>query len=282
VASSSPPDLHHFRGSFGGKDVIPLWRDAAGKQPNLPNGLLDVLTTAVGKPVSAEDFFAYTYAVLSATGYVETFSEELTNPGPRLPITRDAALFHRAVEQGRLLLWLHTYGERFPPAGVKSGRIPSGAAKCKKGIPTKPEDYPESYSWAEGATPVDGVLRVGSGEFAPVSRSAWEFSVSGYEVVKGWLGFRMKLRSGRKSSPLDEIRPTAWTATLTAELLELLWVIEATISAQPALNALLGEIVAGPLFAAIDFPIPAAAERAAPGDESEKHQAELEFDDISG
>jgi hypothetical protein len=28
IASASVPDLHHFRGSFGGKDVIPLYRDA--------------------------------------------------------------------------------------------------------------------------------------------------------------------------------------------------------------------------------------------------------------
>ena len=30
--SSDLPDLHHFRGSFGGKDVIPLYRDAAGNR----------------------------------------------------------------------------------------------------------------------------------------------------------------------------------------------------------------------------------------------------------
>ena len=271
VACAHPPDLHYFCGR-GAKDIIPLWRDAEATQPNLPATLLDRLTAALGQPVSAEDFFAYTYAVLHAPGYVETFSEELTVPGPRLPVTRDAVLFTRAVALGRRLLFLHTYGERFLPAGAKRGQIPAGTAKCLKGIPTKPDAYPEDFSWTEGATPAEGVLRVVAGEFAPVSRTVWEFSVSGYEVVKGWLGFRMKQRSGRKSSPLDEIRPAAWTAALTTELLELLWVLEATVAAQPELNTLLAEILAAPLLAAADFPTSTAAERAAPGEEREDNQ----------
>ena len=268
------PDLDSFC-NRGGKDVIPLWRDAAATQPNLPAGLLDMLATALGAPVSAEDFFAYTYTVLSAPGYVETFSEELTVPGPRLPVTRDAALFRRAVEQGRRLLWLHTYGERFIPARAKRGQVPASSAKCIKGIPTKPEAYPEEYSWTEGATSAEGVLRVGAGEFAPVPRAVWEFSVSGYEVLRGWLGFRMKQRSGRKSSPLDDFRRAAWTAALTTELLELLWVLEATVAMQPLMNALLSEILAAPLFTAADFPAPTAPERAAPGEEPEQDQPQL-------
>ena len=103
----------------------------------------------------------------------------------------------------------------------------------------------------------------------------WEFSVSGYEVVKGWLGFRMKQRSGRKSSPLDDIRPERWTAALTTELMELLWVLEATVAAQPALNTLLAEILAAPLHTAADFPTPTPAERAAPGEAGDQQQMDL-------
>ena len=277
IACAHVPDLHHFRGSFGGRDIIPLWRDAAGNEANLPAGLLDVLMAALGFSVSPEDFFAYTYAVLSAPRYVEAFSEELTIPGPRLPVSRVADLFRRAVEIGNRLLFLHTYGERFVPAGVKLGQIPAGIAQCTKGIPTKRADYPEEFSWTEGETPVEGVLRVGTGEFKPVSRPVWEFSVSGYEVVKSWLGFRMKKRSGRKSSPLDDIRPGAWTAALTAELLELLWVIEATVAAQPEMNALLFEILASPLFTAAELPHPTDAERRPPAViDDDQHEMELE------
>lgn len=44
IASAFVPDLHHFRGSFGGKDVIPLYRDAAATEPNVTKGLLDALS----------------------------------------------------------------------------------------------------------------------------------------------------------------------------------------------------------------------------------------------
>ncbi len=39
TATTLVPDLHHFRGSFGGKDVIPLYRDATTTKPNVTAGL---------------------------------------------------------------------------------------------------------------------------------------------------------------------------------------------------------------------------------------------------
>src|SRR5699024_4541439 len=64
TVSTAVPDKHYFRGSFGGKDVLPLYRDAAGAQPNITRGLLDLLAERLGVPVSPEDFLAYCYAVL--------------------------------------------------------------------------------------------------------------------------------------------------------------------------------------------------------------------------
>jgi len=37
-----PPDLHHFSGR-GGKDIVPLWRDAEARKPNIAAGLLENL-----------------------------------------------------------------------------------------------------------------------------------------------------------------------------------------------------------------------------------------------
>ena len=279
VAAAHVPDRHHFHGR-GGKDVIPLWRDAAATQANLPSLLLESLEIDLGRTVTADDFFAYTYAVLNAPAYVTTFSEELTVPGPRLPVSADADLFKQAVILGRKLLWLHTYGERFVPDGQQPGRIPAGAAKSIKAIPNTSEGYPESFDWiANTADPSQGILHIGVGQISPVSKAVFEYSVSGYEVVKGWLGFRMKQRVGRKSSPLDEIRPGAWTAAMSQELRELLWVLEATIVLQPQLNALLQKIISGPTINAAQLPTPTAAERAAPGDEVE--DAELQGDWIN-
>ena len=41
VATDDIPDLHHFRGSFGGKHIIPLWRGADANEPNVTGGLLE-------------------------------------------------------------------------------------------------------------------------------------------------------------------------------------------------------------------------------------------------
>lgn len=271
VACANIPDLHHFRGSFGGKDVIPLWRNAAGNEPNLPQRLLETLGELYGRSISAEDFFAYTYSILSGPGYVESFSEELTTPGPRLPLTRDSALFQRGVTLGRRLLWLHTYGERFIPQGRRRGQIPAGLARCTTSIPTTVQGYPDTVSWR------DDQLHVGSGEFQSVAQAVWEFSVSGHFVVKSWIKSRLRDRTGRRSSPLDEIRPATWTADLTQELLELLWVLEATLEAQPELSALLADILAGPLFAATDLPQPTANERRPPGNEPDDSEAQQQL-----
>lgn len=47
TASGDVPDLHYFCGR-GGKDIIPLYRDAAATQPNLTAGVGRVIGTALG------------------------------------------------------------------------------------------------------------------------------------------------------------------------------------------------------------------------------------------
>jgi len=260
IVTSLVPDLHHFRGSFGGKDVIPLLRDAAGAEPNVTAGLLDLVGETYGHSLMAEDLFAYAYALLGTPDYVERFSEELTIPGPRLPLTRDRALFDEAAEVGRRLICLHTYGARFVPEGERLGTVPQASARAIAAVPDTAADYPERFSYDEPSQ----TIHVGGGSFGPVSPEVWRFSVSGLEVVRSWLAYRMKGGAGRTSSPLDKIRPERWTPTFTTELLELLWVLEATVATYPALESLLARIVAGPCFLAADLPTPTDAERAAP------------------
>lgn len=127
------PDLHHFSGR-GGKDVIPLYRDAEAAQPNSTRDLLSILARELGSEISPEDFLAYVYALLAAPAYVEEFSEEPALSSPRIPITKDPALFRRAVEQGRELIRLHTFGERLAPAGtIVSYKVSS----CLEDLPPK-------------------------------------------------------------------------------------------------------------------------------------------------
>ena len=263
MASVSVPDLHHFRGSFGGKDVIPLYRDAAGTDPNVTAGLLAALGNILGATPSAEDLAAYVYAVLGGQSYTRRFWNELETPGARVPITKDGATFAEAVALGRKLIWLHTYAERFRSAD-RGDEIPPGAAKIIKGVSDSPAHYPEANSYDL----TTHEITVGDGRFGPVAPEIWEFEVSGLKVVQSWLDYRMKKRAGKKSSPLDDIRPERWTARMSDELLELLWVLESTLAMEPELEKVLDKIVGGPCFSAADLPTPTPEERKAPGTSS--------------
>ena len=255
VASCAIPDLDHFRGSFGAKHAIPLWRDAEATQPNVTKGLLEVVTAAHKTPVSAERLFTYTYGILAQPDYVERFWDELEMPPPRLPITKDAKLFRRVAEHGRRLMYVQTWGERFGSPD-DDGAVPQGEARCTKAVSL--ERYPKSFSY----DPTMQVLRVGDGIFSPVGPDVWDYSVSGLQVVKSWLDRRKLNSSGRKSSPLDDIRPERWQ--FTEELLELLWVLEATLALQPEGAALLHEVCSSQLFTQDELPTPSSQERQAP------------------
>ncbi|AUM73085.1 hypothetical protein [Paracoccus jeotgali] len=75
----------------------------------------------------------------------------------------------------------------------------------------------------------------------------------------------MKKRAGKKSSPLDDIRPERWTARMSDEFLELLWVLESTLAMEPELEKVLDRVVAGPCFAAAHLPAPTPEQRKVPG-----------------
>ena len=120
-------------------------------------------------------------------------------------------------------------------------------------------------------------LRIGDGEFSPVRQDVWQFSVSGFEVLHSWLSYRMKAGAGRQSSPLDEIRPDRWTASMTQELLEVIWVIEATIDLFPELEALFNDIIAGQTFGTSELPQPTLEERRPPAEEEDSPQQTLEM-----
>lgn len=151
---------------------------------------------------------------------------------------------------GRRLLWLHTYGERFTGRGRRRGQIPRGKGRCVEGVPDTADGYPERFEYDEE----NKRLYVGDGVFEPVEPAVYDFDVSGLKVVQSWLAYRMKAGSGRKSSPLDDIRPERWTAQFTTELLQLLWVLEKTLETYPQQAALLDRVLAGPLLTADELP----------------------------
>ncbi|HEY5485122.1 MAG TPA: type ISP restriction/modification enzyme [Candidatus Cryosericum sp.] len=243
------PDLNYFSGR-GGKDIIPFYVNNEATQPNVLPGLLDLLRNRYQGDVTPEAFLAYIYGVLAQPGFTARYAKELESHQLRVPITTDPELFQKVSDLGAQLLWLHTYGERFVPKGKHHGQVPAGTAKCTKPVPGDPAGYPEEFAY----DPATRTLRVGDGEFCPVASQVFEFEVSSLKVVQSWLKYRMRKGAGKKSSPLDDIRPDHWTNQFTTELLELLWVLEATLEVYPEQARLLESIVAGACFNENELP----------------------------
>ena len=256
TATALVPDRHHFSGR-GGKDIIPLYRDKEGREPNITKGLLKLLEETYGFPVSPEDFAAYVYALLAQPAFTERFQEEVRHPPVRVPLTKDPELFKRGVALGSELLWLHTYGERYAHVGSWS------AFRGKAFWGKAPRAYPESHRYDPGTR----TLHVGDGEVKEVSPEVWGYEVSGFRPLKAWLDYRKKDRRGRKSSPLDGIVPSYWDADLSRELLELIWVLERTLDLHPQQEELLEKVLRGPLFTEEELSTPTPDEEKAPGEE---------------
>ncbi len=250
VASADIPDMHHFRGSFGAKDVFPLYRDAAAAEPNILPEFLALWGKKLKRTVDPESFAAYLYAILGHGAFVEKFWVQLEDRELRIPLTLKPKLFDRAVSAGRRLLFLHTYGERCVPEDHSAGEFPQGSAKVRKAIGEKPADYPDAFRY----DPDTRSIHIASGEIGPVAPEVWSYEVSGFPVVQSWLGYRMKNRKGKKSSPLDRIHPERWTSEFTDEFLRLLSILEQTLGMQKELTELLDGVVAGDWLPASELP----------------------------
>ena len=259
TATALVPDLDHFSGR-GGKDAIPLYRTADTTEPNVTPRLLDLLRAQYGREVDALAFAAYVYGVLAHPAFAEEFAAHLDERVIRVPITKDGSLFERVRSCGARLLWLHTYGERCVPDGEQPRRVRPGTARCTQPIQGRKLAYPESFAYDAR----NGSLRVGSGVVVPVPATVWDFTVSGLSVMRSWLSFRMARGSGRKSSPLDRIRPRRWSVEFTTELLELIWVIEATIEGYKDQTQLFRRVVESECFTAEELPSPPRSMRLPP------------------
>jgi hypothetical protein len=248
------PDMHHFAGRSG--KTFQLWLDAQATTPNLRASVLAELQAQLGQPVTAEDLFAYIAAVAAHPGYTRRFATDLATPGLRIPVTADAALFTEAVQLGRRLIWLHTFGERFADATQQrppgAPRMPDGQrpqVPVGGGIPNTPEGMPDAL----GYDPVLRRLSVGQGHIEPVPQAVWDYEVSGKQVLVQWFNNRRKDRAKpqigdrRPPSPLGDIQPDHWLPEYTTELLNVLNVLGLLVALEPQAAELLGRICDGPL-----------------------------------
>lgn len=256
------PDRHYFRGSYGGRSTMPLWRDNEAVTPNLNSALSATLASTYGRKVTVEEIAYYTYGLLGTGAYTLHFDEDLEESTARVPFTTDLGLFERVAEFGRALVQWATYGERGGRRNAFGAVEPltlTGTAYIVTATSRVEAEYPGS--WAYDAE--SGCLLIGDvGVIGGVSRAVSEYEVSGMGVVASWLGYRMKTPAGRKISPLDFMAPKSWT--FDRELLELLWVIERMVAAEPLAATLIDEVMAGTVLTMKQLGEPTDAEVAEP------------------
>ena len=259
--SAAIPDLHHYKGSFGGR-AFPLWADRRAQSPNLKASLLREMGEALGEIVTAPDLMAYFAAVAAHSAYTARFRSDLVQPGLRFPMTADTSLFAEAVEIGREVIWLHCFGERFadPGAGRPSGapRMPARERPVVPrdgAIPADPDRFPNRIEYDAGSQR----LRIGNGYVDNVPRAVWEYEVSGKQVLVQWFSYRRLDRSRpiigdrRPPSPLENIQPEGWLAEYTSELMNVLHVLGRLVALEPRQADLLSRICDGSLLSGDDL-----------------------------
>lgn len=266
IFAAHVPDMDHFHGR-GGR-VLPLFRDADGSVSNTAPGLLRHLSTELDTAVSAEDLLAYIAATTAHPGFTARFHVPLATPGGiRVPLTADRQTWLDAVEIGRMVVWLHTYGERFtdPQAGRphRAPRLPrTEQPRVILPITEDPSELPDRIDYDAASR----ALLIGKGRIEPVPPAVYAYEVSGMPIVRKWFNYRSARPRGHRGSPLNDIRPD-WDAETTRDLLDLLNVLGLCVALEPSQADLLDRILAGPIIDVADLtrsgalPVPIAARR---------------------
>jgi hypothetical protein len=272
--SALVPNVHCFNGR-GGR-VLPLYRDANGLEPNIAPKLLESLSLLLGVPVAAADLLAYVAAVVAHPAYTARFREELRTPGIRVPITIEPALWQEAVETGREVLWLWTFGERYVDATTArqhtTPRLPDGQRPLfVESIPSSEEHMPDKIAYSLSTKTIivgEDTLFGTAGRIERVEPAVWEYTVGGMPIIRKWFSYRQRNpRLKKHTSELDNINPTWWTRQFDDELYSLLNVLGRCVALEPRQADLLGRVCAGPLISIADlvregiFPIPDASQR---------------------
>lgn len=271
------PNVHHFNGR-GGR-VLPLFRDRLAREPNVAPGLLSILRSTFGT-ANLEDLLAYVGGVVAHSGFTQRFQQELRTPGIRVPITISTQLWQEAIEIGREVIWLHTYGERYCDESSGRPRARPRAAEHRRprlvrSIPGSPDGMPDQVTYDPATQTLTILRRSAPGEGGVIERvspAVWAYTVGGgIPVIRRWLNYRLRHpRHKRQTSLLDEINPSQWTAQFDDELLDLLNVLERCAALEPRQANLLERVCSRPLLTVADLerrgvlPVVDAAHRPSP------------------
>ena len=164
------------------------------------------------KTFGPEDVFHYAYAVFYSPTYRSRYAEFLKIDFPRLPLTRDAALFRSLCALGKELVALHLM-EHLP--------------KLETRYPVAGDNMVDAVRYTEPANDVPGRVWINQTQyFDNVPPEVWGYHIGGYQVCQKWL----KDRKGRQLAYDDLTHYRGIVAALAR-----------TIALQAAIDAAIGE-----------------------------------------
>lgn len=248
------PDMDAFN-NRGGRAHPAL---TVGGAPNLTEPTARILRERFGDNAPG-DLVYYLAALTGHPGYVRTFDEPLKQAGIRVPLTADPELWERAVQLGKQIVWLHTYGERGEPLpGMKYlHQLPEGAdytlptptVDMGRTMPEKkpsfsPDPVPGSLSEEENI-PVTGTVSFGKARCENVEKRVFDYTVGGNRVLGMWAKYRLKKPVVRRSSSLNDILQREWPEAWSEEYERLLYTLTHLVHLEPAQEKLLDEVLAG-------------------------------------
>lgn len=252
--SSLIPDKNAFKGSEGGRCYPVFTTDG---EPNLRTSVAQLLCERFGNDAPGNLVY-YLAALTGHPEYVRTFSKPLETSHMRAPLTADPELWERAVQLGKQVVWLHTYGERGEPLpGMKYlHQLPEGAdytlpnptVDMGKTMPEeKPSFSPDPVASLseEENNPVMGTVSFGQARCENVEKRVFDYTIGGNQVLGLWAKYRLKKPEEVSSSPLDEIVQREWPDAWSEEYERLLYTLTHLVHLEPAQEKLLDEVLSG-------------------------------------
>lgn len=252
--SSLIPDKNSFKGSEGGR-VHPAF--AVDGSPNLTEPTARLLSQRFGADAPG-DLVYYLAALTGHPGYVRTFDKPLQQAGIRVPLTADPALWERAVQLGKQVVWLHTYGERGEPLpGMKylhqlpkdaDYTLPTPTVDMGRTMPEKKPSFspdPVNSLSEEENNPVMGTVSFGKARCENVEKRVFDYTIGGNQVLGLWAKYRLKKPAVRRSSSLNDIVQREWPDVWSEEYERLLYTLTHLVHLEPSQEKLLDEVLAG-------------------------------------
>jgi predicted helicase len=219
----------------GNSFQFPLWLYPREKQDLLddapqerranfsPEFLAELKQKLGDLPLTPEDVFAYLYAVLYAPGYRTRYAEFLKRDFPRVPLTRDVALFRSLCTLGKELVALHLMEQHpkletsYPVAGDNM------VDNVRYTEPSPPAPLPQAGEGSKGRVWINQTQY-----FDNVPPDVWGYHIGGYQVCQKWL----KDRKGRQLS-YDDLTHYRGIVAALARTIELQAAIDDAIGEWP-------------------------------------------------